>query len=243
MKTVLITGASRGIGAATAERFAANGYAVAVHYHRSQAEAEALVARLTAAGADAFAVQADIADSAQVDRMVDAVLKRMGHIDVLVSNAGVSAAGLMTDTTDDEWNRMIGINLSGAFYLCRAVLPSMIARQSGRIVTVSSMWGEIGASCEVAYSAAKAGLIGLTKALAKEVAPSGIRVNCVTPGVIDTEMNAHLSATDMAALADETPCGRIGKPEEIAAVIGFLASDEADFITGQVIGVNGGMVI
>ena len=243
MKTVLITGASRGIGAATAEWFAAHGYTVAVHYHQAEREANAVVARLIAAGADAFAVQADVADAAQVDRMVDTVLGRMGHIDVLVSNAGVSSAGLITDTTDDEWNRMIGVNLSGAFYICRAVLPSMIARQSGRIVTVSSMWGEIGASCEVAYSAAKAGLIGLTKALAKEVAPSGIRVNCVAPGVIQTEMNAHLTAADMAVLADETPCGRIGKPEEIAAAIGFLASDEADFITGQVLGVNGGMVI
>lgn len=243
MKTVLITGASRGIGAATAKWFAAHGYAVAVHYHQSEQAAHALVEQLTASGAEAVAVQADMADVAQVDRMVAAVLNRLGHIDVLVSNAGIAYQGLLTDMTDGDWENVIGVNLSGAFYVCRAVLPSMISRKSGRIVTVSSMWGQIGASCEVAYSAAKAGLMGFTKALAKEVAPSGIRVNCVAPGVIDTEMNAHLSETDMAALAEETPCGRIGKPEEVAAAIGFLAGDDADFITGQVLGVNGGMVI
>ncbi len=243
MKTVLITGASRGIGAAAAKWFAAHGYAVAVHYHQSAHEANRLVEELIQSGADAAAVQADIADAAQVDRMVAAVLDRFGHIDVLVSNAGVAGQGLITETTDDEWDRMLGVNLSGTFYVCRAVLKSMISRKSGRIVTVSSMWGQVGASCEVAYSAAKAGIIGFTKALALEVAPSGIRVNCVAPGVIDTDMNAHLSADDMASLADETPCGRIGKPEEVAAAIGFLAGDDADFITGQVLGVNGGMVI
>ena len=243
MKTVLITGASRGIGAATARLFAAHDYRVAVHYHQSKAQADALVAELTAAGADAFAVCADIADSAAVSAMVAQVLARFGRIDVLVNNAGISTSGLVTDVTDAEWDRMMGVNLSGAFYACRAVLPSMIARQSGSIVQVSSMWGQVGASCEVAYSTAKAGMIGLTKALAKEVAPSGIRVNCVAPGVIDTDMNAHLSIDDMAALADETPCGRIGTPKEVAETIYFLASDAASFVTGQILGVNGGWVI
>lgn len=243
MKTVLITGASRGIGAATARLFAQNGYAVAVHYHRRADCAEALVKELTENGADAFAVCADIADAAAVKRMVGEVLARFGHVDVLVNNAGISASGLVTDVTDADWERMMAVNLSGAFYTCRAVLPSMIARKSGAIVQVSSMWGEVGASCEVAYSTAKAGLIGLTKALAKEVAPSGIRVNCVTPGVIATEMNAHLSEEDMAVLCDETPCGRIGTPEEIAQSILFLSDDRASFITGQILGVNGGMVI
>lgn len=243
MKTVLITGASRGIGAATARLFAAHGYRVAVHYHKSKEQADALVAELTATGTDACAFCADVADSAAVNKLVGDVLARFGHIDVLVNNAGISASGLVTDVTDAEWNRMIAVNLSGAFYTCRAVLPSMISQKSGAIVQVSSMWGEVGASCEVAYSAAKAGLIGLTKALAKEVAPSSIRVNCVTPGVIATEMNAHLSADDMAALCDETPCGRIGTPEEVAETIYFLASDAASFVTGQILGVNGGMVI
>ena len=243
MKTVLITGASRGIGAATARLFAAHGYRVAVHYHKSQEQADALVAELTKNGADAFSVRADVADSAAVNQMVGEVLARFGHIDVLVNNAGISANGLITDVTDAEWDRMIAVNLSGAFYACRSVLPSMISRKSGSIVQVSSMWGEVGASCEAAYSAAKAGMIGLTKALAKEVAPSGIRVNCVTPGVIATEMNAHLSKADMAALCDETPCGRIGTPDEVAKTILFLSSDAASFVTGQILGVSGGMVI
>ena len=243
MKTVLITGASRGIGAATARLFAAHGYAVAVHYHTARDKAEALVAELTAAGADAFAVCADMADSAAVNQMVGEVLARFGHIDVLVNNAGISASGLITDVTDAEWDRMMGVNLSGAFYACRAVLPSMISKKYGSIVQVSSMWGQVGASCEVAYSAAKAGLIGLTKALAKEVAPSGVRVNCIAPGVIDTDMNANLTADDMAVLCDETPCGRIGTPQEVAETIYFLASDNASFVTGQILGVSGGMVI
>jgi len=243
MKTVLITGASRGIGAATARLFAAHGYRVAVHYHQSKDQADALVAELTASGADAFAVCADIADSAAVNHMVGEVLARFGHIDVLVNNAGISASGLVTDVTDAQWDRMIAVNLSGAFYTCRAVLPSMISNKSGSIVQVSSMWGQVGASCEVAYSAAKAGMIGLTKALAKEVAPSGIRVNCVAPGVIDTDMNANITPADMAVLADETPCGRIGTPDEVAKTVYFLASDAASFITGQILGVSGGLVI
>ncbi len=243
MKTVLITGASRGIGAAAARWFAAHGYGVAVHYHESHDRAQALVKELNALGADAFAVGADIADSAQVDHMVSQVLDRFGHIDVLVNNAGIAAFGLLTDVTDDQWQRLLSVNLSGAFYTCRAVLKSMIARKGGSIVQVSSMWGQVGASCEVAYSATKAGLIGMTKSLAKEVAPSGVRVNCVAPGVIDTDMNARLSADDKASLAEETPCGRLGTPGEVAEAIGFLADTTASFITGQVLGVNGGLVI
>ncbi|MBP3435905.1 MAG: 3-oxoacyl-ACP reductase FabG [Clostridia bacterium] len=243
MKTVLITGASRGIGAATARLFAQNGYAVAVNYRADKAGAEALVAEITAAGGDAFAVCADVADAAAVDAMAQAVLVRWGHIDVLIHNAGIARQVLLTDTTPEDWRCMMGVHLDGAYHCAHALVPSMVRRHSGSILTVSSMWGEVGASCEVAYSAAKAGLIGFTKALAKELGPSGIRVNCVTPGVIDTAMCATLDEDTRAALAEETPLGRLGTPEEVAEALLFLASEKAAFITGQVLGVSGGFVI
>ena len=239
-RTVLITGASRGIGRACALAFAKAGYRVAVHYHRSKTQAEALVQQLQAMCCDAAAFPADISCSAQVNQMVRDASAFLGHIDVLVCSAGIAKQQLFTDTTDADWHDILATDLSGVFYACRGVLPGMIARGSGRIVTVSSVWGVQGASCEVAYSAAKAGVIGLTKALAKEVAPSGITVNCVAPGVIDTDMCACFDAETKAALAEETPLGRLGTPEDVAESILFLASPAAGFLTGQVLGVDGG---
>ena len=241
-KTVLITGASRGIGAAAARAFAAAGYAVAVHYHTSEAEALALVRELTAAGHTAIAVRADVSDPAQVEKMVDNVLEKFCQLDILVCNAGVSETGLVSQIDEERWRRLFTVNVDGVHHCCQAVLPHMIHRKAGSIVTVSSIWGLCGASCEAAYSAAKAGVIGLTQALAKELAPSGITVNCVAPGAIDTQMNAHLGPEALRALAEETPLGRLGAPEDVANTLLFLASEGASFLTGQVIGVDGGFL-
>lgn len=238
-QTVLITGASRGIGAAAAKLFAAEGYRVAVCCHTQMEKAEELAASLP----DAAAFAADIAYEEEVSQMIDAVHRRFGEIHVLINNAGIAMQKLFTDTTAKDWSRIFDVNVTGMFYTCRAVLPEMIRRKSGRIVNVSSMWGVTGASCEVAYSASKAAVIGLTKALAKEVGLSGITVNCVAPGVIDTEMNANLSSADRAALCEETPLARIGTADEAAQAILFLANGRASFVTGQVLGVNGGIVI
>ena len=242
-KTVLITGASRGIGAAAAREFAAAGYAVAVNYCRSEGAALALVEELRSGGHSAMAVQADVSDPVQVGKMVDNVLEKFCQLDTLVCNAGISHVGLFGDMTQEQWRRVFAVNVDGMFHCIQAILPHMIHRKAGKIVTVSSMWGVTGGSCEVAYSAAKAAVIGLTRALAKELGPSGITVNCVAPGVIDTEMNQSLGPQDLAALAEETPLGRIGRPEEVAKAILFLASEGAEFITGQVLQANGGIVI
>lgn len=243
MNTVLITGASRGIGAETARLFAANGYRVVINYCRSEAQATKLVKEIAAAGGEAFAVQADVSNEQQVSAMMQTVASNIGEVDVLIHNAGIAYQGLLTDMTPDQWRQMMGVHLDGAYHCCRAVVPLMVRRQSGVILTVSSMWGEVGASCEVAYSAAKAGIIGFSKALAKELGPSGIRVNCVTPGVIDTEMCAGLDEATREALREETVLGRIGTPADVAQTLLFLASPGASFITGQVIGVNGGFVM
>lgn len=242
-KTVLITGASRGIGRAAAELFAEKGYRLLLNYHASEQAAQELERRLAGEGADVMPVRADVSDVKQVEAMIAAGEARFGSIDVLVSNAGIAAQRLFTDITPEEWRRMMAVNLDGAFYCCRGVLPGMIRRKRGKIVIVSSMWGLVGASCEVHYSASKAALIGMTRALAKEVGPSNIQVNCVAPGVIDTDMNAALDARSRAELAEQTPLGRLGTPREAAQAIAFLASEEADFITGQVLSPNGGFVI
>ena len=244
MHYVLITGASGGIGAAIAEEFARAGYGLVLHYNKGADRANALAARL----ADAYSIpalplQADLSDTAAVQAMFARAAAEFGFIDTLVNNAGVAEQKLFTDLTDEDWDRMIDVNLSGTFRTCRAALPEMIRQKRGTIINISSMWGQVGASCEVAYSAAKAGVIGLTKALAKEVAPSGITVNCIAPGAIRTPMLDCFTEEDLAALAEDTPVGRIGTPEDVAASCVFLASDGARFITGQVLGVNGGFVI
>ncbi len=233
MKHVLITGASRGIGAETARLFAQKGYSVTLNYRTEQEAAEKLAKEI---GATAF--QADVADSAQVAEM----LNQIPGVDILINNAGFAQFGFFDALSDDDWKRMMDVTLSGAFYCTRGVLPHMIHQKSGAIVNVSSIWGLTGSACEVAYSTAKAGLIGMTKALAKEVGPSGIRVNCVAPGVIDTRMNSTLDAETMEQLKEDTPLGRLGTPREIAEAIFFL-SDPDGFITGQVLSPNGGLII
>ena len=225
---VLITGASRGIGFAMAKRFAEAGYAVYALWHNQKEQLD------TIGTLDITPVHGDVADAASVAAVRDAV----GAVDILVNNAAISRFGLITDLSEAEWDEMMAVNLKSVFLLSRAFLPDMIRRQSGRIINVSSIFGAVGASCEVAYSAAKAGVIGFTKALAKEVGPSGIQVNCIAPGVIDTAMNARLSAEDLAALRDETPLGRLGTPEDVANLALFLAADK--FITGEVLHIGGG---
>ena len=242
-KIALVTGGSRGIGAACVRELAKAGYAVVFLYHRSADKANALVSSLRGAGCDASAYSCDVADPVQIRQVMEDILRSYHHIDVLVNCAGIAHIGLLTDMTEAEWDHLFAVNVRSAFSVTKAVLPGMISRQEGAIVNVSSMWGEVGASCEAAYSATKAALIGLTKALAKEVGPSGIRVNCVTPGVIDTDMNAQLAPEDRTALADETPLGRIGQAEEVARTIRYLCGEDASFITGQILGVSGGLVI
>ena len=242
-KVALVTGASRGIGRATAEAFARAGYQVAANYCRSKERIEQFSAQMEREGCAVIPVQADVSDPEQVERMVQAVQRQFGHIDVLVCNAGIARQGLLTDFSPADWRQMMSVNLDGTFYCCRSALPGMIRRQSGCIITTSSIWGITGASCEVPYSAAKAGIIGLTRALAKEVGPSGIRVNCIAPGVIDTEMNGNLTPEVMAQLREETPLGTIGMPKQVADLALYLAGEGASFLTGQVISPNGGFLI
>ena len=242
-KIALITGGSRGIGAACVRAFARAGYTVLFLANRSWEQAAALKRSLMDDGANVDYCSCDITVPEQVHKAVGAFLARWKRIDVLVNCAGVSSIGLFTDMTEEEWDALFAVNVRGMFSVTKAVLPQMISRRSGAIVNVSSMWGEVGASCEVAYSATKAAIIGMTKALAKEVGPSGVRVNCVSPGVIDTDMNAQLTDENRAALCDETPLCRIGTVEECANAILFLCGEGASFITGQVLGVSGGLVI
>lgn len=239
----MITGAATGIGKATALSFAADGYNVAVHYNKSEQAALDLCADIAERGGRALAVRADITDAAQVKSMVQRVNEVFGHIDILVNNAGIAQSKLFTEMTADDWDAMFDVNVKGVFHCCQSVLPGMISRKKGCIVNVSSIWGLVGASCETHYSAAKAAVIGLTKALAKELGPSGIRVNAVAPGVIDTEMIAGLDGQTREALKEDTPLCRLGTAEDVAQTIRFLASQNAGFITGQVISPNGGFVI
>ena len=209
-----------------------------INYCRSRERAEALAAEI-----DGWAVEADVSDPEQVRNMVDNVLDKFCQLDILICNAGIAQQKLFGDLTDQDWRRMFAVNVDGMFYTIRAALPHFIHRKQGRILTLSSMWGQVGGSCEVAYSAAKAAVIGMTKALAKELGPSGITVNCVAPGVIDTEMNANLGPEDLAALAEETPMGVIGRPEDVAEALWYLASPGAKFVTGQVLAPNGGLIV
>lgn len=238
MANILITGGSRGIGEALVKAFCEKGDRVVFLYRNQREKAEALTS-LTGA----LALQADVSDPDAVDEAVQRALEYLGSIDVLVNNAGISQIKLFTDLTNDDWAAMRGTNLDGAFYVARAVARQMVKQQQGKIIFIGSMWGRVGASCEVHYSATKAALRGMTMALAKELGPSHITVNCVEPGVIDTEMNAALDAETRAALAEETPLCRIGFPHEVADAVCFLASEKASFITGQILGVDGGFAI
>lgn len=237
-KRVLVTGGSRGIGRAIVKSFADLGCRVAFIYQKNDAAASE-VAKEHAA----IDIKCDVSDPRDVKKAVEAAVVAMGGIDILVNNAGISHIGLFTDMTDAEWEEIVGVNLSGAIYVSREAAKYMINQKYGRIINVGSMWGKTGASCEVAYSATKAGLRGFTMALAKELGPSGITVNCIEPGVIDTEMNKHLDENTLCALKEETPLCRIGKPEDVANAVAFFSSDKASFITGQTLLVDGGYAI
>ncbi|MBP5307816.1 MAG: 3-oxoacyl-ACP reductase FabG [Clostridia bacterium] len=239
-KTVLVTGASKGIGAAVAELFGKNGYRVAINYNDSETAAYEVKNRIEKQGGVSEVFRADVSDKTAVKNMVNAVKARFGWVNVLVANAGISLVKQINDTTEEEWNRLFAVNVTGVYNAVDAVIRDMIDMKNGRIITVSSVWGETGASCEAAYSASKAAVIGYTKAIAKELAPSGITVNCIAPGVIDTGMNARFSADERKAIENEIPAGRYGRPEEVAAAALFFASEGASYVTGEVLGVNGG---
>lgn len=241
-KTALVTGGAKGIGAAICKALANDGYRIALNYNSSFESATELKNELSSV-THIEIFKADVSDSSDVERMFTEIESVFGGVDVLINNAGIAQQALFTDITDEMWQKMIGVNLTGAFNCCRRALPYMIRNKFGKIINITSMWGEVGASMEVHYSASKAGLIGLTKALAKEVGLSGITVNAVSPGVIETDMMASFSDEVKSSLADETPLGVLGTPENIASAVSFLASDKADFITGQVVSVNGGFII
>lgn len=242
-QVALVTGASRGIGRAIAAELAREGWAVAINYLERQDAAQDLAHRLQAEGFPAMAVQADVADRTAVRAMVSAVEQALGPIELLVNNAGVAGQCLFQDVTDEMWDRYMGVNLGGARNTIQAVLPHMLHEKRGCIINISSMWGLRGASCEVTYSCTKAALIALTRSLAMELAPSHIRVNCVAPGVINTDMVQVLGEDTLRELAEQTPLGRLGTPEDIAHAVAFFASEKASFITGQVLTADGGFVV
>ena len=241
-KVALITGSSRGIGRAEAIKLAHDGYAVCINCVEREDKAQEAVEQLVSGGCEAMWYKADVADAAAVKQMVTEVEKTLGAVTLLVNNAGIAKQCLFQDMTENYWKRIFDVNLNGAFNTIQAVLPHMLHEHSGCIINTSSIWGQHGASCEVAYSATKHAIIGLTRSLAQELAPTNIRVNCVAPGVIDTDMVQVLGTETLAALAEDTPAGRLGRPEDIAAVVSFLASDAASFITGQVITSDGGFI-
>jgi 3-oxoacyl-[acyl-carrier protein] reductase len=241
--TVIITGASGGIGNLTAKLFAAEGYNVLINYHHSEAMAAELAAGLKHEGKPAAIFKADITRRNEVDSMVDFCIHSFGSIDILINNAGVSKQKLFIEISGEEWDEIINTNLKGVFHCSQAVLRHMLPVKKGKIINIASIWGMVGAACEVHYSAAKAGVIGLTKALAKELGPSNIQVNCIAPGVIQTEMLASLNPVELDAIRLQTPLQKLGTPSDIAACALFLASDSANFLTGQVVSPNGGLVI
>lgn len=239
-RVALVTGASGGIGRAVALALAEAGYSIGIHYNENRAAAEEVSEIISDMGQQSVTLCADVSDRSKVETMVESVRICLGEIDVLVNCAGVADVRLFTDTSAQDWDRLMNINLTGVFNCCRLVVPGMITRGSGCIINLSSVWGIYGASCEVGYSATKAGIIGLTQALAKELGPSGIRVNCVAPGYIETGMNSCFDAAAVADIVDRTPLGRVGTPEDVARAISFLASENASFITGATLPVTGG---
>ena len=243
MKTVLITGGSRGIGQACVLAFARAGWQVAFSYHTQAEQAGQLVERVRQQGGAAACWQADVADSSQVDRLFARAEEAFGPIDALVCNAGIAHQGLLTDMTDAQWRRLMGVDLDGAFYCCRRALPAMVRRHQGSVVLISSMWGVTGGSCEAAYSAAKAGLIGLTKTTARELSGRNVTCNAIAPGLIETDMTAAMPQAAREATLASIPMGRMGAPEDVAKAVAFLASDEAAYVTGQVLAVDGGMAM
>lgn len=242
-ETVIVTGASKGIGKACALEFGRNGANVIVNYSNSKEKAEEVCDEISKLGGRALPFCADVADRKAVDEMIAFAHSNFGSISTIVNNAGIAEQIMFCDITEEKWDRMFAVDVKGVYNCIQAALPDMIHNKSGRIINISSMWGITGASCEVHYSAAKAAVIGMTKALAKELGPSGITVNAIAPGVISTEMNGNISEEIMSELKEETPIGRIGTPEDIAETALFLASPKASFITGEVISVNGGFVI
>ena len=242
-KIALVTGASRGIGRAIATELARRGWAVAIGYRVRRDKAEELAQQLTEAGCQAMICQADVSRREEVEAMVRRVEENFGPVSLLVNNAGIAGQSLFQELTEKRWHEFFSVNVDGAFYASRAVLPHMLHEHTGCIVNISSIWGQRGASCEVAYSATKAALIGLTRSLAAELAPSHIRVNCVAPGVIRTDMLDELPEELLPQLAEQTPLGRLGTPEDIAAAVAFLADPAAGFITGQVLTCDGGFIL
>lgn len=242
-KTALVTGASRGIGRAIAAELSAAGWAVCVNYLAHRDAAENLVRRLRSGGGEAIALRADVADRQSVEAMVQTAGAELGPVGLLVNNAGISRQGLFQDTDDETWDRVLAVNLTGARNAALAVLPHMLSEKRGCIVNISSIWGLRGASCEVAYACSKAAVIALTRSLALELAPSGIRVNCVAPGCIETDMVRALGPETRDMLVEETPLGRLGTPEDIAHAVAFLASEKASFLTGQVLTADGGFIV
>ncbi len=241
MKTAIVTGASGDIGMACSKRLLDEGYKVVACYFKNEEAINSLVAYGNEE--NVLPVRADISNSHEVQKTVDEALNKFGTIDVLVNCAAISIHGIIQDVTEDELNRIIDINIKGTFNMCARVIDKMVKNHRGSIINISSMWGEVGASCEVAYSMTKSAVIGLTKALAKEVGPSGIRVNCVSPGLIDTKMNSCYTREDLDAISEETPLMRIGKPKDVAEAVLYLADDRSSFVTGQILGINGGYVI
>ena len=242
-RVALVTGAGRGIGRAIALKLAGAGWDVAVNYRTSAAGAEEIASNIIILGRRAIAVQADVADAQAVRALVADVEDRLGPVSLLVNNAGLSWTGLFQDTAYDAWRRLFTVNVDGAYHCIQTVLPRMLHEKEGNIINVTSIWGLHGASCEVAYAATKAALVGLTKSLAAELAPSGIRVNAVAPGCIDSDMLRALGQDTVASLAQETPLGRIGTAEDVAKVVRFLAAADSDFITGQILTADGGFTL
>ncbi len=245
MKTALITGVSGGIGKAIAQEFIDKGYFVIGQYNSNKEGVDEFANELKNQNKSQnfFAVKCDLTSTTEITKMMDGILNSFKSLSVLVNNAGVSLTKLITETTENEWDKVFAVNLKSVYQITNRVLKGMIDKKQGKIVNISSMWGISGSSMEVAYSASKAGLIGYTKALAKEVGLSGINVNCVCPGVIDTKMNAHLSSADIIELKNQTPLNKIGKPTDVAKLVYFLSSDNADFITGQIISCDGGFIL